>query len=215
MSQTPADARQAVTALANPSTGHALLVPLHVSPTSHTPADARHEKPDARSASAGQVALVPLQVSAASQAPAATRHVVAAVAKASAGQVAAVPLQVSAASQVPTEARQTVAEAALTFPQVPAAPPVSAAEHAWQSVVEPPPHVVLQQTPSTQLPLVQVEPAVQAVPFAAPVAQSLSSISQTPSPSLSMPIAVPPKFSVPVGLQGSRGIAGWPVPGAE
>lgn len=65
-----------------------------------------------------------------------------------------------------------------------------------------------------QNPLAHAVPTVHAAPFAAPVTQSVSDISQTPSPSLSMPSVDPAKFSVPVGLQGSRGIAVCPVPGA-
>jgi hypothetical protein len=76
---------------------------------------------------------------------------------------------------------------------------------------------VLQQTPSTQLPLVQVVPTAQAVPLAAPgVLQSVSDISQTPSPSLSMPSVEPALFSVVVGLlHGFVGMLGWAVSDIE
>ncbi len=51
---------------------------------------------------------------------------------------------------------------AVTSPQVPFAPPVLAAEQAWQV----PPHAVLQQTPSTQLPLEHWLLPVHAEPWA-------------------------------------------------
>ena len=46
----------------------------------------------------------------------------------------------------------------VTVPQAPSAPPVSAAEQAWQA----PAHAVPQQKPSTQKPLAHWSPAVQA-----------------------------------------------------
>ena len=51
---------------------------------------------------------------------------------------------------------------ALTLPQVPFAPPVLAAEQAWQRL----PHEVLQQTLSTQLPLVHALAPEQPTPLA-------------------------------------------------
>jgi hypothetical protein len=41
-----------------------------------------------------------------------------------------------------------------------------APRHDWQSVATPPPHAVLQQTPSTQFALAQAAACVHAVPFA-------------------------------------------------
>jgi hypothetical protein len=47
------------------------------------------------------------------------------------------------------------------LPQAPEAPPVFAAEQAWQL----PPHAVLQHTPSTQLPELHSLPAVHMEPL--------------------------------------------------
>jgi hypothetical protein len=122
---------QAVPTGAYAFAGQDATVPLQSSAGSQVPVEARQEKPDARSVSAGHAAAVPVHISATSQVPAAARHVTEAAAKAFAGQVVAVPLQVSATSHPPAAAaRQTVAEAAVTVPQVPLAPPVSAAVHA-------------------------------------------------------------------------------------
>jgi hypothetical protein len=76
---------------------------------------------------------------------------------------------------------------------------------------------VLQQTPSTQLPLAHVVPTVHAVPFVAPgELQSVSDMSQTPSPSLSMPSVEPALFSVVVGLlHAFVGMPGWAVSDIE
>src|SRR5262245_859338 len=68
----------------------------------------------------------------------------------SAGHVMLVSAHDSAGSHAPVEARQVIVAAisAASGAQVPSAPPVSAAEHAWQSST-PPPHSVAQHTPST------------------------------------------------------------------
>jgi len=66
---------------------------------------------------------------------------------------------------------------AATAPQVPLASPVRAFEHAWQSLAAPPPHAVLQQNPSTQLPLEQSVPSTHTLPFGSGSAQLVSSMS--------------------------------------
>ncbi len=75
-------------------------------------------------------------------------------------------MQVSATSQSPADARQVVLDGALE--QVPAAP---ATLQAWQSPVEPPPHALLQQTPSTQKPLWHSFAPEQASPLSSFLAQ--------------------------------------------
>jgi len=99
---------QTVAAVANPSVGQSLLVPLQLSATSHCPADARHCVPAPSFASFGQAFAVPSHASTASQTPAAARHCVPADFTASAGHAALEPVQVSATSQVSVAARQTV-----------------------------------------------------------------------------------------------------------
>jgi hypothetical protein len=69
----------------------------------------------------------------------------------SAGHASDEVVQVSGASQGPWAGRHTIA--AETSPQTPSAPPVSAALHAMQSVVES--HERSQHTPSAQKPLAQ------------------------------------------------------------
>jgi len=53
-------------------------------------------------------------------------------------------------------------------PQVPLTAAPAATEHAWQSFVAPPPHAVLQQTPSAQKPLAHWAAPVQAAPAGRP-----------------------------------------------
>jgi hypothetical protein len=89
----------------------------------------------------------PLQFSAASHDPTDARQTVVPGCFTSAGQVKAVPLHFSSASQMPAIDRQTVVFGNAV--QVPAEAPTL---HAWQSVVSPLPHALLQQTPSTQKP---------------------------------------------------------------
>jgi hypothetical protein len=190
MSHVPADARHSVPDDAYPSAGHAALDPLHVSATSHAPADPRHTKPDPRSASAGQLGLEPLHVSATSHAPAAARQVVP-DAKPSAGQLGLEPVHVSATSQIPADARHTYPAPPVMFPHVPFDSPVSAFEHAWQSVVEPPPHALAQQNPSTQNPLAQSPGTVHALPTGSPLMHAASIPSHTSLPSLSSPWVEP------------------------
>jgi hypothetical protein len=70
---------------------------------------------------------------------------------ASGGHASLVPLQLSATSHTPAEARHSTLLG--KSPHVPFTAAPLATLHAWQSVVTPPPHAVLQQTPSTQKPL--------------------------------------------------------------
>jgi hypothetical protein len=85
----------------------------------------------------------------------AERHTVPALARASAGHTALVPLQVSAGSHEPCELRHSKPAGAMVH--VPTLP------GRLQESQAPPLHVVLQQTPSTQLPLAHWLLAVQAV----------------------------------------------------
>lgn len=78
----------------------------------------------------------------------------------SAGQVVALPLQVSATSHSPAASRQTIVDGA--GPHVPSDPTTL---HAWQSFGAPPPHALLQHTPSTQSPLEHWAPVLQVWPF--------------------------------------------------
>jgi len=64
---------------ATTSPGHAVVLPSHVSATSHTPVDGRHVVPATAGRSAGHVVDEPLHVSAVSQGPLAGRHTVPAV----------------------------------------------------------------------------------------------------------------------------------------
>ena len=130
------------------STGQAGLVPLQVSSRSQAPAEMRQTVPGAWSTSAGQLLVTPSQVSAASQIPVAFRHTTVFAFLASAGQVGCVPLQFSARSQTPPALLQTVLAEAV--PQVPSTAAPAVLLQAWQSAVTPPPHALLQQTPSAQ-----------------------------------------------------------------
>jgi hypothetical protein len=147
----------------NASVGQLLVLPSQLSATSHIPTEARHSVVAGNFESVGHVGEMPLHVSAASQVPAAARHTVVAGTNAFVGHVAAVPLHISGGSQDPAEGRHTVAAGSGTH--VPIAP---ATLHAWQSEVTPPPQGVLQQTPSTQLPDVHCDGAVQDVPLPPP-----------------------------------------------
>jgi hypothetical protein len=92
------------------SAGHAVLVPVQFSATSHTPAEARHTVLEGCLASAGQAALVPVHISATSHTPADARHCTVLAAYPSVGQLSLVPVHVSATSHTPAEARHTVLE---------------------------------------------------------------------------------------------------------
>jgi hypothetical protein len=110
---------------------------------------------------AGQ-APAPLQVAAAMAVPLAQ---LAARQLTVAGATAQVPLAVQAPvlpQGGPATQRASVVPAT-TLAQVPLAPPVLVAEQPWQVPV----HVVLQQNPSTQDPVVHCAPSVQAAPVAA------------------------------------------------
>ena len=137
----------------------------------------------------GQAADDPEQLSCTSHAPADVRQTVLEGAKPSAGQVVAEPLQDSATSQPPLAARQTTPLAAGL--QVPTEP---ALLQTWQSLLEPPPQVELQQTPSTQLPLEHWLPVEQLAP--------LARLQAGQGPPQSMPVS--PWFFVP-----SLHDAGW------
>src|SRR5207249_266375 len=134
----PADGRQRVLAGSKASTGHVVLVPVHVSSTSHTRTAARqtvpawpagcwhvslvpshssrlHGLPSSAQAvpagsleSAGQLALFPGQKSARSHSPTDARQSVVEGRKASFGHVELLPVHVSAASQMPAVARHVV-----------------------------------------------------------------------------------------------------------
>lgn len=77
------------------------------------------------------------------------------------GQAEDEPVHFSSESHSPAAARQVVADE--RFVHVPTEPLTL---HAWQSVVEPPPHAPLQHTPSTQLPLWHCVPVLHETPFA-------------------------------------------------
>jgi hypothetical protein len=94
------------------------------------------------------------------------RHDVVAGRNPSRGQIEIDGEQTSGRSHTPATGRHvivgaTVAESAR---HTPFAPPVSAAEHAWQSIA-PPPQAEPQHTPSTQKPLRHVEPLEHDAPF--------------------------------------------------
>jgi hypothetical protein len=129
------------------SAGHAAVTPSHFSGASHSPAAGRQVEDAGRTASAGQALLEPSHFSTASHRPTAARQVVPEGCFASAGHAGELPSQASGASHTPAAARQTVpCETGEHFPALPFR------LHAWQSVVTPPPHALLQHTPSTQLP---------------------------------------------------------------
>lgn len=137
------------------SDGQAALDPLQLSATSHAPAAERHVVDDGLNLLLGHAALEPVHFSAASHVSAAARHSNVEDWNVLLGQVVCEGEQVSARSQPPeAAARQTVAEARalVSAPHVPLVVPPCAVLHAWQSVA-PPPHLLLQQTPSTQKPL--------------------------------------------------------------
>ena len=142
----------------NPSTGHALELPVQLSARSHAPEAARHSVPAAASPSAGQAVLVPVHISATSQLPLAERQTVLLEAKASAGQAREVPSQLSGASHAPDEGRHVDPEAAAL--QVPTFPARLHASHA------PALQAVSQQTPSAQKPELHSVAAAQVVPLA-------------------------------------------------
>ena len=81
----------------------------------------------------------------------ARRQILSGVAKRSAGQVNSTPLHASGASHRSITGRQMVRGDA--GPQVPLCAAPAAVLHACQSVTSPPPQSVLQQTPSTQMPV--------------------------------------------------------------
>lgn len=111
-------------------------LPLHT-PAEHVPAEqlsvcaAGHEA-ELPEQLADSVAVVPEQLPA--------RHCVAEDAKPSAGHEVELPVQLSTKSHAPAEARQTVVEGAAE--QVPRRPVTL---HAWQSLPEPLPQLLLQQ----------------------------------------------------------------------
>lgn len=87
---------------------------------------------------------------------------------ASAGQRPPTPSQRSGASQVPVEGRHSTLDPRMV--QVPTEP---ARLQAWQSLVDPPPHVVSQHTPSTQLPFTHSTFVAHVVPSGFFAAQSV------------------------------------------
>jgi len=135
--------------------------------TSQTPAASLQSTFDAKP-SAGQSGPEPSHDSVTSQTPADALHTPL-VAKPSAGQSIEAWEQTSGTSQSPAEGRQitVLPMASLSAPQVPSVDPPAAIEQAMQSVVEPSPHVVSQQTPSTQLPDAQEKALGQGVPSVA------------------------------------------------
>jgi hypothetical protein len=140
--------------------------PVHVSSTSHGPAAARQVAPADSQMSEGHVASTPSHVSAGSHAPADARQIVPAGRSVSAGQDVDRPVQVSARSHAPPEGRHTCIDPTVTIAHVPFVGAPDATLHAWQSLSTPPPQLVLQQTPSTQLPDVHAPLPVHAAPFA-------------------------------------------------
>ncbi len=93
---------------AKPSTGHALLAPVHDYVTSQTLIDARHTVPDGEYPSTGHSMLEPSQVSATSHTPTAARHTVPLADATSLGHAASRPVQVSCASHALADGRHTV-----------------------------------------------------------------------------------------------------------
>jgi hypothetical protein len=87
--------RQDTVVAANASLGHTVLLPVHVSWTSHAPALPRQTVELGANASVGQAALAPVQFSAASHTEIAPRQRVAPDAKASVGHVVLLPVHVS------------------------------------------------------------------------------------------------------------------------
>jgi hypothetical protein len=158
-SQVPPEARHTWVAGASASVGQVTSAPLHVSAGSQSPLLVLHTCTTPATLSVGHAADVPVQFSATSQAPALPRHTVVAAAKVSAGQLG-VPLHFSATSQPPAAAGRQVTVAP-RFVQVPLAEAPCATEHAWQSPVQ----ALLQQKPSTQLPVPHCAFRVQAVPW--------------------------------------------------
>jgi len=153
----PAWARHCVLDDDKVSVGQVALLPSQNSDGSHPPADARHTVPLPARTSVGHAADDPVQSSAVSQMPAEALQVVVFGRKLSAGQVAEAPVQFSAASHRPLDARQTVA--AVFGVHVPTVPERLQASQA-------PPHAVLQQTPSMQLPEVHIASVEHATPLA-------------------------------------------------
>src|SRR6185436_17626391 len=100
--------------------------------------------------------------SAGSHDPVDARHSVPDATRPSVGQIVEVPVHDSAVSHVPAAARHTCAPLSVAHTPSLAAPPATL--HAWQSPVSLPPHAVLQQTPSAQLPLTQSMPTLHAAP---------------------------------------------------
>lgn len=88
------------------SVGHLLVMPSHVSSTSHVFVAARQTVPAADKTSAGHVASFPEHISGASHSAAEARQTVVEARNASAGQVLDEPSHVSAASQGPAAVRQ-------------------------------------------------------------------------------------------------------------
>jgi hypothetical protein len=82
------------------------------------------------------------------------------------------------------------ATAADRGPQTPSVAAPALVEQAWQSVVEPPPQALLQQTPSTQKLLTHCEPIEHGAPLGSPALEKLSAIatSAAESPDVASPI---------------------------
>jgi hypothetical protein len=151
-------------AVVDASGGQLVDAPSQVSIASQRSAGGRHTVPDTATPSAGHTALVPSQCSATSQVPNACRHTVVVGATKSAGHAEPNPSHTSGASQASELARHTTPDPSSW--QVPFEVAPAPTLQAWQSFCAPP-QAVLQHTPSTQLPLVQIESCRHGLPSAA------------------------------------------------
>src|SRR5206468_800120 len=171
------------------SVGHAVLVPVQVSATSHSPAPARHTVP-AFPAGCVQVLVLPSHRSRV-QGLVSAVHAVPAGCLASAGQAVLVPVQVSAMSHPPTAARQTVPAfpAACVHAGAPTVPLHTSAVHTLPSSVQLVPaaftvsggQLVLWGASAMSWPMVAVFPVDAFEPVAPAVACATSALSEAAS----------------------------------
>src|SRR5207244_1620679 len=171
------------------SVGHAALVPVQVSATSHSPAAARHTAP-AFPAGCVQVLVLPSHRSRV-QGLVSAVHAVPAGCFASAGHVALVPVQLSATSHSPAAARQTVPAfpAACVHAGAPTVPLHTSAVHTLPSSVQLVPaaftvsggQLVLWGASAMSWPMVAVLPVDAFEPVAPALACATSALSEAAS----------------------------------
>ena len=141
------------------SAGHVVDEPVHFSSRSHVLGVALRQTCVLGRRRSGHGAVVPVQKSSASHAaPDEVPHWKLLGRNELLGQAVVPALHVSARSHGPALLRHVYE--LVNVVHVPAV-----TLQAWQSLVTPPPHVVLQQTPSTQLPDEHCAPVEHAVPF--------------------------------------------------